>query len=121
MFFPRSSQAVLQPIFWITCLGANIPAGFIAYGLLFSKSTTVLPWKLFMIVSGSLTTFLAAYCWVFYPSNPAEAKFLTIQEKVHTIKLVHESTQSSIEQKQYKREQFIETIKGGSTSPSSIS
>jgi hypothetical protein len=46
-----------------------------------------------------------------YPSNPAEAKFLTLEEKIHTIKKVHDESQSSIEQKQFKKYQFVETIK----------
>jgi MFS family permease len=110
MFFPRSMQSSLQPIFWISCMGAPVPASFIAYGLLFSKSA-VLPWKFFMIITGSLTLFLSAYCFFFYPNNPAEARFLTTEEKVHTIKRVHEFSQSSIEQKQFKKTQFLETIK----------
>jgi MFS family permease len=110
MFFPRSTQSVLQPILWISCMGSPIPAGFIAYGLLFSKSS-VQPWKFFMIITGSLTLFLAVYCWFFYPSNPAEAKFLSLEEKVYAIKRVHDASQSSIEQKQFKKHQFVETIK----------
>jgi hypothetical protein len=62
MLFPRPTQSVLQPILWITCTGSPIPAGFIAYGLLFSKSS-VQPCKFFMIITGSLTLFLALYCW----------------------------------------------------------
>ncbi|KAF8855782.1 putative allantoate permease of the major facilitator superfamily [Acephala macrosclerotiorum] len=110
MFFPRSAHSYLQPILWTTCMGAPIPAGFIAYGLLFSKSS-VQPWKLFMITTGGITLFLAIYCWFWYPSNPAEAKFLTLEEKIHTIKRVHDESQSSIEQKQFKRHQFVETIR----------
>jgi MFS family permease len=109
MFFSRSEQSFLQPILWTTCMGAPIPAGFIAYGLLFSKSK-VLPWKFLMIVTGGLTLFLSIYCWFFYPNNPAEANFLTLEEKIHTIKRVHDSSQSSIEQKQFKKSQFLETL-----------
>jgi MFS family permease len=110
MFFTRKEQSYLQPIFWTTCMGAPVPAGFVAYGLLFSKSS-MLPWKFFMIITGSITLFLAIYCWFFYPSNPAEAKFLTLKEKIFAIKRVHDSSQSSIEQKQFKKAQFIETIR----------
>lgn len=46
-----------------------------------------------------------------YPNNPAEAKFLTLPEKVHVINRVHASSQSSIEQKQFKRSQFVETLR----------
>jgi MFS family permease len=55
MFFKPEEQALMQPIFWISCMGTPLPAGFIAYGLLYSKSTTVLPWKFFMIITGSIT------------------------------------------------------------------
>jgi MFS family permease len=110
MFFKREEQAFMQPILWITCMGAPIPAGFISYGLLFSHST-ILPWKFFMIITGGLTLLLSIYCWFFYPNNPAEARFLTLEEKVHAIKRIHDSNQSSIEQKQFKKEQFLETLR----------
>ncbi|KAH6994793.1 major facilitator superfamily domain-containing protein [Fusarium venenatum] len=71
----------------------------------------VLPWKLLHIVTGGITFILSIWVWFDYPSNPAEARFLTLQEKVHVIKRVQESQQSSIEQKHFKRSQFIETLK----------
>lgn len=110
MFFNRKEQSFLQPILWITCQGAPIVAGFIAYGLLWSHGP-VLPWKLLHIVTGGLTLLLSIWVWFDYPSNPAEAHFLTLEEKVHVIQRVQESQQSSIEQKQFKRSQFIETLK----------
>lgn len=110
MFFTPKEKSYLQPIFWISCLGANIPAGFIAYGLLYSHSP-IRPWKFFMIITGGLSLVLSVYCWFFYPSNPVDAKFLSQDEKVHTIQRVHDTTKSSIEQKQFKHHQLIETIR----------
>ncbi|CEF79759.1 unnamed protein product [Fusarium graminearum] len=110
MFFNRAEQSFLQPILWITCQGAPIVTGFIAYGLLWT-SGPVLPWKLLHIVTGGITFILSIWVWFDYPSNPAEARFLTLQEKIHIIKRVQQSQQSSIEQKQFKRSQFIETLK----------
>ncbi|KGO73697.1 Major facilitator superfamily domain, general substrate transporter [Penicillium italicum] len=110
MFFNREEQSFLQPIFFITCLGAPIPAGFISYGLLFSHSN-IRPWKLFMIVNGGLTILMSILTWFCYPNNPAEAQFLSLEEKVHVIHRVHKSHQSSIEQKQFKRSQFIECLR----------
>ncbi|KAJ5956513.1 hypothetical protein N7501_010792 [Penicillium viridicatum] len=86
MFFNREEQSFLQPIFSITCLGAPIPAGFISNGLLFGHSN------------------------ICYPNNPAEAQFLSLEEKVHVIHRVHASHQSSIEQKQFKKSQFMECL-----------
>ncbi|KAK7421714.1 hypothetical protein QQZ08_009802 [Neonectria magnoliae] len=110
MFFNRQEQQFLQPILWITCQGAPIVAGFIAYGLLYT-SGPVLPWKLLHVITGSITLLLAVWVWIEYPSNPAEARFLTLEEKVQVISRVHKSQQSSIEQKQFKKSQFIETLK----------
>ncbi|KAH6990102.1 major facilitator superfamily domain-containing protein [Ilyonectria destructans] len=110
MFFNRHEQSFLQPFLWVTSAAAPVCAAFISYGLLWSKSS-VLPWKLFMVITGGLSVLLSVVVWFHYPSNPAEAKFLTLEEKVHTIQRVHESTQSSIEQKQFKKEQFVETLR----------
>jgi len=110
MFFKPEEQALMQPIFWISCMGAPLPAGFIAYGLLYSKST-VLPWKFFMIITGGITFLLSIYSWFYYPNNPAVARFLTLEEKVQTIRRVHDASQASIEQKQFKKAQFIETVR----------
>ncbi|RSL96113.1 hypothetical protein CEP52_011691 [Fusarium oligoseptatum] len=90
MFFNRHEQSFLQPFLWATAAAAPVCAAFISYGLLWTHSS-VLPWKLFMIITGGL--------------------FLNLEEKVHTIKRVHESSQSSIEQKQFKKAQFRETLR----------
>lgn len=110
MFFNRHEQSFLQPVLWISCLAAPVVTGFISYGLLWTSSA-VLPWKLLHIVTGGITLLLAVWVWIDYPNNPADARWLTLEEKVQVIRRVHESHQSSIEQKQFKKEQFIETIK----------
>ncbi|OAQ67259.1 major facilitator superfamily domain-containing protein [Pochonia chlamydosporia 170] len=110
MFFNRREQSFLQPFLWATSAAAPVCAAFISYGLLWSKSS-ILPWKLFMIVTGGLSVLLSGVVWFWYPNNPSQAKFLTLEEKVHVIQRVHESSQSSIEQKQFKKSQFQETLR----------
>ena len=110
MFFTPTERVHIQPVFWTSCVAAPVPAGFISYGLLYSKSS-VPPWKLFMIITGGITIILAIFNWVYYPDNPAKARFLTTEEKVHTIRRVHESTKSSIEQKVFKPHQTWETLR----------
>lgn len=110
MFFTPNELHEVQPIFWISCVGSTIPAGLIAYGLLFSKSL-VAPWKLFMIVTGGLTFLLSITSFFFFPDNPAKARFFTTQEKIQAVHRVHEATKSSIEQKTFKKHQFYETLK----------
>ncbi|KAH7127426.1 major facilitator superfamily domain-containing protein [Dactylonectria macrodidyma] len=110
MFFNRHEQSFLQPFLWVTAAAAPVCAAFISYGLLWSDAS-VLPWKLFMIVTGGISILLSVVVWFHYPNNPAEARFLTLEEKVHSIRRVHESSQSSIEQKQWKKTQFVETLR----------
>jgi MFS family permease len=110
MFFVPEMQGILQPIFWISCMGAPVPAGFIAYGLLFSHSA-ILPWKLFMIITGGLTFFLAIFSWFYYPNNPAEAQFLSPDERLFLVKEIHDATTSSIEYKRVKTYQIKEAIR----------
>ncbi|KAJ5533968.1 hypothetical protein N7527_000222 [Penicillium freii] len=110
MFFNRYEQSFLQPWLWLTSAAAPICAAFISYGLLWSHSS-ILPWKLFMIITGAVSVLLSVFVWFQYPNNPAEARFLSLEEKIHTIRRVHESSQSSIEQKQFKKSQFMETLR----------
>ncbi|UNI15309.1 hypothetical protein JDV02_001852 [Purpureocillium takamizusanense] len=111
MFFNRREQSFLQPLFWVTAAAGPVCAAFISYGLLWSRSREVLPWKLIMIVTGGVSVLLSVVVWFRYPDNPGTARFLTLDEKVHTIRRVQESSQSSIEQKQFKVAQFRETLR----------
>uniref|UniRef100_A0A8H7NBJ2 Major facilitator superfamily (MFS) profile domain-containing protein n=1 Tax=Bionectria ochroleuca TaxID=29856 RepID=A0A8H7NBJ2_BIOOC len=110
MFFNRKEQSFLQPVFWVTTQLAPVCAAFISYGLLWTHSH-VLPWKLFMIITGGVSILLSIVTWFYYPNNPGDAKFLTLEQRVHTIQRVQKSSQSSIEQKQFKKTQFLETIR----------
>lgn len=110
MFFNRHEQSFLQPVLWISCLAAPIFTAFVSYGLLWSTGP-VLPWKLLHIVTGGITLVLAVWVWLDYPNNPADARWLSLEEKVQVVRRVHQSHQSSIEQKHFKKEQFVETIK----------
>lgn len=111
MFFTPVEAVRYQPLFWTSCLASPIPAGFIAYGLLHIQSKDVLPWKFFMIITGGITLLIAVYTFFFYPDNPAKASFLTLDERVHTIRRIHAATKSSIEQKTVKRSQISETLR----------
>lgn len=111
MFFTPAEAVRYQPLFWTSCLASPIPAGFIAYGLLHIQSQAVLPWKFFMIITGGITLFIAVYTFFYYPDNPAKASFLTLDERVHTIRRIHAATKSSIEQKMVKKSQIYETLR----------
>lgn len=109
-FLTASEKAMSSPLFFSTCLGVTIPTGFIAYGVMFIDSS-VRQWKIFMMIIGGLTFCLSILVFFFYPNNPATAKFLTIEERIWTIRRVQRTTGSSIEQKYFKKYQFNEAIR----------
>ncbi|CCH43406.1 putative transporter [Wickerhamomyces ciferrii] len=111
-FFTPKERASINPLFWISSQGpTEILGGFISYGLLHLKNPVTPPWKLFMVIVGGLTLLNATWSFFIYPSNPSDAKFLTIEERVHLIRKIQHATHSSIEQKTIKKHQIIETIK----------
>ncbi|EPY51244.1 cysteine transporter [Schizosaccharomyces cryophilus OY26] len=110
MFFPHNELTFLQPVFYISCYGCNIPAGFIAYGVQYATNT-VSPWKLFMIIVGGLTFFMTLWLFFYYPDNPAKARFLTKAERLYTVDRVRRNNNSGIESKRFKKHQVIEALK----------
>ncbi|EPX73602.1 cysteine transporter [Schizosaccharomyces octosporus yFS286] len=110
MFFPHEELVYLQPIFYISCYGCNIPAGFIAYGVQYATHT-VPPWKLFMIIVGGITFFMTIWLFFYYPDNPTKARFLTKNERLYTIDRVRKNNKSGIESKKFKKYQVTEALK----------
>lgn len=110
MFMTADEKAATAPVFYSTCVGVTIPVGFIAYGILHAK-TDIAIWKLFMIIIGGCTFIWDIVVFLFYPNNPTDAKFLSHNEKVWVIRRVQKSTNSSIEQKVFKKKQAIEALK----------
>lgn len=109
-FFTREEKAATTPIFATATLGVTIPIGLIAYGIMHVESNVPI-WKLFFIIIGGMSfIWFLVVCYI-YPSNPTDARFLTIEEKVWVIRRVQKSTGSSIEQKVIKKHQIIEALK----------
>lgn len=98
------------PIWYVSSMGVTIPVGFIAYGILFAKSS-VPAWKLFTIIIGGCTFLLTILVFLWYPNNPADAKFLSTNERVWVIRRVQRTSRASIEQKVIKKYQVLEAIK----------
>lgn len=109
MFFTIEEQAYVNPIFWISCLGIDVPTGFIAYGLQFT--TKWRPWKWYWLFVSILSTLVCILSYFFYPDNPATSVFFTTEEKIHIIRRIKKASKSAIEQKVFKKYQFIEAIK----------
>lgn len=110
MFFTPEELHTVQPMFWTSCVASPIPSGLVSYALLFSKSS-VSPWKFYMVIVGGISLLLSGVALLAYPSNPATAWFLTVDERVQTIRRVHAATRSSIETKRFRRYQFLEALR----------
>ncbi|SCU77260.1 LAME_0A00364g1_1 [Lachancea meyersii CBS 8951] len=110
-FLTAEEKAATAPIFFASCMGVTVPVGFIAYGTLQITTSSIPTWKIFSILIGSLSFLVSLMVLILYPNNPTDAKFLNTEEKVWVIRRVQNSTQSSIEQKRFKKSQFREAIR----------
>lgn len=110
MFLSQNVRAITQPIFYSSAMISPIPIGFISYGVLHANST-IGDWRILNIVIGGITLIMSAVTWFIYPDNPIEAKFLTTEEKVWTIRKVQGTSHASIEQKHFRKDHAIEAFK----------
>ncbi|EGV65460.1 hypothetical protein PSN45_002361 [Yamadazyma tenuis] len=110
-FYTPTQRATIQPVFWIGCVGFPVViVGFMAYGVLYAKDT-IPPWKIFMIINGGITLVMSVIIYIFYPSDPSQANFLTDKEKFFLIKRVQKESKASITQHNIKRHQIIECLR----------
>lgn len=54
-YFTHKEQLVIAPLWWIACIFAGVPTGFIAYGCLCVDQNVIHPWRLFFAILGALT------------------------------------------------------------------
>ena len=88
---------------------AQIFSGLISWAVYHMDATVFAPWRLFIIVCAAVTLVIGVLFWFFIPDNPMEARFLTHREKVVAIERLRAQS-SGVENKTWKREQFIETL-----------
>ncbi|ORY27006.1 putative membrane transporter [Naematelia encephala] len=88
---------------------AQIFNGLVSFGVLHVDPSVIHPWKVYMIICGLVTLVVGICFYFFIPNNPMSARFLTQEEKVIAIeRLRNQST--GIENRHWKREQFIEAL-----------
>lgn len=109
MFFTLEEQAIVNPIFWISCLGVGVPMGFVSYGLQYT--TAWRPWKWYYLLIGILSALVSLFCYFYYPDNPANYKVFTEEERFHIIDRIKKKSNSSIEEKRFKKYQAIEALR----------
>ncbi|KUI70389.1 putative transporter PB10D8.01 [Cytospora mali] len=114
MFFTYDEQGVLMQIMWACGNSSPITSGLLSYGVLFIKTGNFAPWKWFMVITGSTTVLYGILVWFLFPDNPSSAHFLTKEERAQSIMRIA-SNHSGIEQKRFKKSQFIEALRDPKT------
>lgn len=88
---------------------AQIVIGFISFGTLHTHTTSFEPWQWLVIITGVLTLIIAICFFFMFPDSPTTAWFLTPEERVLAVQRISEN-QTGVENKRWKREQFIEAL-----------
>ncbi|KAI1379313.1 putative allantoate permease [Hypoxylon crocopeplum] len=99
-----------QPIriaIWYNTL-SSIITGLFSYGVGHSNSS-VAPWRLLFFILGAITTIWAAVLYIFLPSSPVEAWWLTDRQKFVCLERVRKSN-TGIEDKKIKWYQIKECL-----------
>ncbi|CCM02234.1 uncharacterized protein FIBRA_04314 [Fibroporia radiculosa] len=114
MFYTRQEQT-LRVGYWFLMNGAAIIAlGLIAYGTLHIQSSVLEPWQWLMLIFGIITFVVAILFWFMFPDSPANAWFLTPEEKMIVVERI-KVNQAGAENKRFKKDQMIECLKDPKT------
>jgi len=109
MFYTHA-EATRRVGYWFLMNGtAQIFNGFVSFGVYHVNPAKIHPWRLYMIITGCITFIVGICFWIFIPDNPMKARFLTKEEKIIAIERLR-SQSTGIENKMWKREQFIEAL-----------
>ncbi|CAG9976889.1 unnamed protein product [Clonostachys byssicola] len=106
MWWTVSEQPIRVAI-WFNTL-SSIITGLLSYGIGHAK-TSLAPWRLLFIVLGAITTVWAVIIYIFLPSSPVEAWWLTDREKYICLERVRKSN-TGIEDKTVKWYQVKECL-----------
>lgn len=114
MFYTRAEQT-RRTGYWFLMNGfAIIFLGLVAFGLLHSSNRDFMPWQGLMIITGGITVLVSVIFWFAFPDSPATAWFLTHEERVMAVQRIRVN-QTGIENKRWKLDQFMETLKDPKT------
>ncbi|KIY50844.1 MFS general substrate transporter [Fistulina hepatica ATCC 64428] len=108
MFYTRAEQTRRVGTWFLMNGGAIIFLGFIAFGLEHTN-TSFMPWQWLMVITGLLTLIISVLFWFFFPDSPVTAWFLTPEERVLAVERI-KSNQAGVENKTWKKEQFLEAL-----------
>ncbi|CAA7271463.1 unnamed protein product [Cyclocybe aegerita] len=109
MFYTRAEQNK-RVGYWFLMNGfAIIFLGFVSFGVLHTQTENFMPWQWLMVITGIITLVTAVLFWFFFPDSPTTAYFLTAEERAQAVQRI-KINQAGVENKHWKRDQFIEAF-----------
>lgn len=108
----KKEEQFIRTALWFSCngIGTIIGSGAIAYNVYMNDgSYTMEAWKLIFVITGCLTISLGFVVMLHLPDTPAQAWFLSDEEKVLVVERIR-SNQQGFGNKHFKKHQFIEAI-----------
>ncbi|KAI0819031.1 MFS general substrate transporter [Irpex lacteus] len=114
MFYTRQEQSQRVGYWFLMNGAAIILLGLVSYGFLHSHTHSFMPWQWLMIFTGLITLVVSVVFWFFFPDSPHTAWFLTPEERIIAVERI-KVNQSGVENKTFKRNQFIECLKDPKT------
>ncbi|KAJ5962822.1 hypothetical protein N7501_007763 [Penicillium viridicatum] len=113
MWYKRDEQPQRMGIWYLGTGTASIMGALVAYGLLFYTSNQFKPWQIIFLIFGLITIAVGISIFFFLPDNPMTSR-LTHAEKILAIERLREN-QTGIENKHFKRNQFVEIFRDPQT------
>lgn len=107
MWWTRKEQPIRVALYFNTM--SSVVTGLLGYGVGHSHSS-VAPWRLLFIILGAVTAVLSGLVYIYIPSSPVEAWWLTDREKFICIDRVRQNN-TGVEDKTFKMYQVIECVK----------
>jgi MFS family permease len=110
MTWYRRREQPMRVALWYGTNGlASMFGSFIAWALSFIKSDVLYVYQILFLLTGLLTVLTAPFIILFLDNNPAEAKFLTAEEKTWAVERLRDNN-TGIESKEFKWNQLLEAM-----------
>ncbi|KAJ5112731.1 MFS general substrate transporter [Penicillium argentinense] len=113
-FFPPKKSPWVQLLWWAFGSLANVLLTMISYKLIIdddngSLTGSISSWKWLHIICAVLTFAIFLPLLIFLPNSPLDAKWLSVEEKVHTIEIIRD-THAGVSNSTFKWSQVRESF-----------
>ncbi|PLB45518.1 allantoate permease [Aspergillus steynii IBT 23096] len=108
MWYKRDEQPKRMGFWYLGTGTATIVGALVAYGLLFYTGDHFRSWQIMFLIFGLITMAVGVTVILVFPDNPMSSR-LSHSEKIMAIERLREN-RTGIENKQFKREQFLEVF-----------